>query len=116
MPGPFPGMDPYLQTRSIWPDLHRSLIGAIRDGLAPEVGPNYYACAERRTYIAQVEPDPRLRRPDVAVMAVAVTLPGERSEGRVVTLAPPIMQTVTLPQWETIREGYIEIMTGCATT
>src|SRR5262245_6550156 len=33
MPGPFPGMDPYLERRNVWPDVHSSLIVATRDAL-----------------------------------------------------------------------------------
>jgi Protein of unknown function (DUF4058) len=107
MPSPFPGMDPYLESRSIWPDLHLSLILGIRDALAAQVGPNYYVRAEQRTYVAEVERDDRLRRPDVAV----ITLPDapDPSGGGVATVAPPMTQTVLLPRLETIREGYLEI-------
>jgi hypothetical protein len=28
MPGPFPGMDPYLEDPVYWPDIHQSLITA----------------------------------------------------------------------------------------
>jgi len=37
---PFPGMDPYLEGY-IWPDVHSTLAGAIRELLAPQVAPNY---------------------------------------------------------------------------
>ena len=29
MPSPFPGMDPYLEAPSIWPDLHHSLAAEL---------------------------------------------------------------------------------------
>ena len=37
MPSPFRGMDPYLERHTLWPDVHLSLITAIRDALAPQV-------------------------------------------------------------------------------
>jgi hypothetical protein len=43
MPSPFPGMDPYLEERSLWPDLHSSLISYIRETLQPQVRPKYVA-------------------------------------------------------------------------
>lgn len=43
MPSPFPGMDPYLEERSIWPDVHSSLISYIREALQPQVRPKYVA-------------------------------------------------------------------------
>jgi Protein of unknown function (DUF4058) len=60
MPSPFPGMDPYLETRTIWPDLHLRLIAGIGDALAAQVGPNYYVRVEQRTYVAETVLLPRL--------------------------------------------------------
>ena len=34
MAGVFPGMDPYLEFRSPWPDFHNGLIAEIRNDLA----------------------------------------------------------------------------------
>lgn len=34
MPSPFPGMDLYLEQRVLWPNVHNSLIAALRDDLA----------------------------------------------------------------------------------
>jgi hypothetical protein len=47
---PFPGMDPWLEHPAIWPDVHNSLIAAIRDELAPRVAPRYYLGLEQRVY------------------------------------------------------------------
>jgi hypothetical protein len=38
----FPGMDPYLEHPSLWPDVHNSLIIAVRDTLAAQLAPRYY--------------------------------------------------------------------------
>ncbi len=46
---PFPGMDPWLENPTIWPDVHNSLIAAIRDVLAPVVQPRYFVGVESRT-------------------------------------------------------------------
>ena len=35
MPTPFPGMDPYLEGRQLWRDVHARLIVAVGDALAP---------------------------------------------------------------------------------
>src|SRR2546426_625213 len=37
MPSPFPGMDPYLEGRRIWSDVHDSLIIEIRDAEGDEL-------------------------------------------------------------------------------
>ncbi len=49
MPTPFPGMDPYLEHPSLWPNVHSSLIIALRDELAPQLRPRYYVAVEERT-------------------------------------------------------------------
>ncbi len=46
---PFPGMDTYLEHPALWPDVHNSLIAAIRNALTPKVAPRYYIALERRT-------------------------------------------------------------------
>lgn len=59
MPSPFPGMDPYLEDRTLWPDVHASLITYIREGLQPQIRPKYVArigervqlVSARRSYV-----------------------------------------------------------------
>ena len=33
MPSPFPGMDPYLEAKGLWPDFHNALATEIRNEL-----------------------------------------------------------------------------------
>jgi hypothetical protein len=40
-------MDPYLEHPSLWPDVHNSLVAAIRDDLAERLAPRYYVGTER---------------------------------------------------------------------
>ena len=35
---PFPGMDPYLEASTIWPDVHTSLMNIFREQLNPAPG------------------------------------------------------------------------------
>jgi hypothetical protein len=49
MPGPFPRMDPYLESRFIWPDVHHRLIAAMADALVPQIAPAYYVAIEDLT-------------------------------------------------------------------
>lgn len=51
MPGPFPGMDPYLERPDLWPDVHQSLITYIRDALQPQLRPRYHARIGERLYV-----------------------------------------------------------------
>jgi Protein of unknown function (DUF4058) len=71
----YPCMDPYLEHPALWPDVHSSLISAIRDALVPLVTPKYYVGVEQRTHLISSEDlDAGLRpmtgftlRPDVLV-------------------------------------------------
>jgi hypothetical protein len=101
-------MDPYLERRNVWPDVHSALIVATRDALAPQVAPAYYVAIEERTYIVALDSTEFLGRPDVAI----ITAPTEgtpRSETDTATAVASVAQTVVLPQFETVRERYLEI-------
>lgn len=54
MPSPFPGMDPYLEDRSLWSDIHSSLIAYIREALQPLIRPQYIARIGERIQLADV--------------------------------------------------------------
>jgi hypothetical protein len=108
MPSPFPGMDPYLERRDIWPDVHGAMIVAMRDALAPQVAPAYYVAIEERAYIIAVDTAECIGRPDVAVdTAAGEVRPAAEAdtEAAVTNLA----QTVVLPQFEEVHERYLEI-------
>ena len=66
---PFPGMDPWLEHPDLWPDVHNSLITAIRDVLMPMVLPRYVVRVESRTTVLTGLDVDRLYRPDVAIQA-----------------------------------------------
>ncbi len=65
-------MDPYLEHHALWPDVHNSLIAAIRDVIVPKVAPAYYVRLESRAYVVRSD-DPKddlfLGRPDLAVVS-----------------------------------------------
>ncbi len=54
---PFPGMDPYLEHPSLWPDVHNRLIASLADAISPTVAPNYYVGVESRAYVIKPEGD-----------------------------------------------------------
>ncbi len=66
---PFPGMDPYLEDPTIFPDLHETLIGIIREQLAPRLAPKYIAELTTELVIEEVGTDDQslLAIPDVTV-------------------------------------------------
>src|SRR5579871_4290730 len=71
MPSPFPGMDPYLEAPSIWPDCHDRLAMTISAELNRSLPAPYYARLEMRPEVGIVEgEDAGLRKivPDIAVV------------------------------------------------
>lgn len=69
MASPFPGMDPYVEEPSIWPDCHAGLIAAISADLNAHLPERYSAWKDRNVWV--YEPDAetrtRMKRPDVFV-------------------------------------------------
>jgi hypothetical protein len=65
---PFPGMDPYLEHPALWPDVHNSLIAAIRDAVSPRVSPRYYVAVESRAYMTTPDDVAFVGRPDIALI------------------------------------------------
>lgn len=55
MPSPFPGMDPYLEERTLWGSVHHRLISAISDALTPQMTPHFFVGIEERGYIISPE-------------------------------------------------------------
>lgn len=105
MPGPFPGMDPYLEGRGVWPDFHNALIVAIRDALSPQVAPAYYIAVEERMYIVETERGDFVGRPDVAIIAADE----DEAVGGVATAVATVAQAVTLPLFEEVEERFLEV-------
>lgn len=104
MSSPFPGMDPYLERASLWPDVHNGLIAAIRDQLAPLLRPRYFVAIEERTYAVTPADMLFAGRADVAVVERvsgdgSVMLEGE--EAGVVTVEVPLRDEV--------RETFLEV-------
>jgi hypothetical protein len=80
-------MDPYLEEPLLWPDVHLSLMTAMRDALAVQVAPAYYVRIEQRTYIARVNERDMLARPDVAIIAAPDAPPRESLGGTATAVA-----------------------------
>lgn len=55
MASSFPGMDPYLEARSLWSDVHLSLISYIREAIQPQVRPKYIARIGERIEVASID-------------------------------------------------------------
>ncbi len=106
MPTPFPGMAPYLERPELWPNVHNSLIIAIRDDLAPRVRPRYYVAVEERTVHLDQNDLLFAARPDVAVVK---SFHPPHEPVAVHTADHVETVTVELPVPDAIRELYLEI-------
>jgi len=110
MPSPFPGMDPYLESPSIWPDVHHELISGIRAALNRRIRPRYVARVELRVYVSDDEdPGREVLVPDVRIERGA----RGRSRAKAATaetvgIAEPIILPTLLD--DEIREAYLSIV------
>jgi hypothetical protein len=88
MPSPFPGMDPYLESRALWRSFHTQLIVEICRQLQPQLVPSYVARPEERVVLGPVD-QPIV--PDVVVR--------EREHTGAVAVVPrAATQDVTVPE------------------
>ena len=112
MPSPFPGMDPYLERPSLWPDVHATLITEIRAALNAQLRPKYVTRTELRVYLSDQDDSGRsVIIPDVRVVEAPEswrfgTSPQiEQHTG--VAVAEPVEATTLLD--EEIEEAFLEI-------
>lgn len=106
MRSPFPGMDPFLERPALWPDVHNSLIVALRDALQPRARPDYYVAIEERACI--VEPD-ELALAGRADAAAIRPSRGEAPEGQPQRAGEMGAMIVELDLPDQIREIYLEV-------
>lgn len=65
---PFPGMDPYLESPTMWEDFHNNLATEIQAQLAPLLQPRYLAVLEPRVVYDEVFiQQTQIVKPDVAI-------------------------------------------------
>ena len=111
MPGPFPGMDPYLEHPALWPGVHQGLIYLINEALNASLPPGFAANIDERLYI--VQPDRHIY-PDVAVLEYPSVRPTteaavSRTGGTAVAVAEADPSYLITIQPVEIREPFIEI-------
>ena len=106
----FPGMDPWLERPELWPDVHNSLIAAIRDQLAPMVRPRYFVDVESRTTLLSGSEVDSVYEADVAIYAKAPRKATRRGSVSVLerTDVQPIEVGVPVEDME-IEETYLTI-------
>lgn len=68
---PFPGMNPYLETAGLWPDIHNRLIGEISSFLRRNLSLRYSVVTEERVVVGHSPPEEPRRRYAIADIAVS---------------------------------------------
>lgn len=105
MEPPFPGMDPYLEEPSLWPDVHHELITTIRNQIQSKLLPGYRAVITPYVAFESIAVAPVRRAvPDVAVVERDILPPASGGTVAVVTEAP-----LTLPAFMTVPVEYARI-------
>ena len=109
MPSPFPGMDPYLEAPSSWPDVHLELISKIRGFLNPRMLPSYVVRVEERVYVTDDNEDESQQFiPDVIVATRRNgTSPLRGPTNGTMVIDEPLL--LTYPAAETKKENFITI-------
>lgn len=103
MPGPFPGMDPYLEDPAGWQGVHNTLITFVYRAILRDLPDAYDAGVEERCYI--IDPGRHIV-PDLTVFE-GVPTPA-RARGNAAVLlpdAPLVLRTAPIE----VREAYIHI-------
>jgi hypothetical protein len=110
MPGPFPGMDPYLELPAHWQGVHNKLITHLEEALNAILPAAYVATAETRCYIETV---PNMLasgslRPDVSITRSTYTVGAPA--GGVATQHPALGSFMVEVHPLDVREAYVEIV------
>lgn len=104
MKSPFPGMDPYLETR--WRDVHSSLATYSRDALNRVLPQGLIARAEERSIVATDDEPLREIGPDVSVIELHPDVPRWETGSSSIAVADAVC--VKLPDRE-FRQHFLEI-------
>lgn len=106
MPSPFPGMDPYLEDPSLWPDVHHELISVARELLLAQLRPKYFVQIDERLYLANDNDEARgVIIPDLRVREVGYG----RMRGAGTLVAAPGFQLAYGFEFD-VRESFIKVI------
>jgi Protein of unknown function (DUF4058) len=112
MPSPFPGMDPWLESPGVFPDLHSSFATDLRAALTKVLPAPFFAAISMRFYM---EESGRRTEPDVDLLTRSSGSAIESSSGGTATATRPracVFEKPALP-WpdEEITESFVEVRT-----
>jgi hypothetical protein len=99
-------MDPYLEHPVIWPNVHNSLITALRDVLSPLLRPRYFVAVQERSYLDDPSTLGLISIPDVGVVGPYSDAPVAVKQAPALVAQP---MTIQLPSSPRVRETYLEV-------
>jgi hypothetical protein len=107
MPSPFPGMDPFIESR-VWGGFHLGLMVVIPELLTPQVRPRYVVRVETRVYLEHFPEEPaEYIGPDLTVLeSQGVSRPMQIGGGTAVAAAPLML---ALPMPERRRDRFLTV-------
>jgi uncharacterized protein DUF4058 len=112
MPSPIPGMDPFLESSKLFPDLHDSMVTRLRDTLNEGLPAPYFAGIASRVWIeatqCRIGPDVHVWQPDVGSSNWSASIERGVAVAEQVETLPVV---VHVPEDE-FREPQIEIYAG----
>lgn len=107
MPSPFPGMDPYLEGPTMWPDFHGAMLPAFRRQLAAQAPDPYYVKLHERRYTWTPS---RTGRSDVGQdLSIAEAGSGSRGSAVAVARATPGVELLQVAMPVEAREVSLRI-------
>jgi Protein of unknown function (DUF4058) len=111
MPSPFPGMDPWLESPGVFPDLHNAFITFLRGELNRRLPAPFFAAIATRIYMEESE---RRTEPDVNLLSPANGVPIGVGGTAVATRAHAQGFEIPALPWpdEEITETSVEIRTS----
>ncbi len=86
MPSPFPGMNPYLESASVWHDFHGRYLTAISEVIGAQVAPAYYVRIDHHLYVHEMRSP--LGRGDALPYLEVITQKGRRVVTVIEMLSP----------------------------
>ena len=109
MAGPFPGMDPYLESPSLWPDFHHELAAALRHVLTPLLPPRYFVKLVHRRVTDVLPPEALgVVVPDASVVERTTRTGPTPALASAATIARPVEVQLEVPVPG--RQPYLQVV------
>jgi hypothetical protein len=115
MPGPFPAIDPYLESQGHWLDFHARFVPALSDAINEQLPEGYVARIDERMTLVELPEEEEIKRirPDVTVLLGELSpQPGTALSAKSTQRSTLTLEPVTIPMrfLDVDSENYLEIL------